>query len=290
MRSIHVRSNGLRFHVREEGEGDRLALCMHGFPQSSHLYRHLQPTLAGLGFRAWAPDLRGYGGTDRPRHTREYAIERLIDDAVGLIDAAGTQRATLVGHDWGGLIAWFVAMRHPDRVERLVIANMPHPAPLAREVRRLPQLARFWYAALFQVPALPERLLAQDGGRRIENAILSTTTDPMRFTPDDLAVYREAVREPGALTAMLAYYRAFVRGGGGLRQRRLGYPTITAPTLVIWGEQDTALRRETLNGTDAFVANLTVRTLPDASHWVLEEAPELVAETLTAWLTGPGAR
>lgn len=286
MRSIDVRANGLRFHVREAGEGDRLVLCLHGFPQSSHLFRHHQPLLARLGYRSWAPDLRGYGRSDRPARTRDYAIEILMDDVQGLIEAAGARRATLFGHDWGGLIAWLVAMRRPALVERLVIANMPHPGPLARELRRPRQLARFWYAALFQLPFLPERMLSDDGGRRVENAILSSTTAPSRFTPDDLALYREAARDPRAVRAMLAYYRAFVRGGGARRQGRLGYPTVSAPTLLIWGEQDTALGQETTLGTAAWASDLTLRYLPDASHWVLEEQPEVVGAMLEAWLEG----
>lgn len=286
MRSIEVDANGLRFHVLEEGEGDRLALCLHGFPELSYSWRHQLPLLGRLGYRAWAPDMRGYGRTERPTRTRDYAMEILIDDVVGLVHAAGCKKATIIAHDWGGLIAWHVAMRHPEVVDRLVVMNLPHPALLAREIRRGPQALRSLYALVFQIPWLPERMLSADGHRRIDNAFTSMAVDPTSFTDEDLRRYREAASEPGALTAMLAYYRAYVRGGGAARQRALGFPRIDAPTLMIWGEHDTALGKETTIGTAEHVSDLTVRYLPNASHWVQQEAPETVNAMLRAWLTG----
>jgi pimeloyl-ACP methyl ester carboxylesterase len=282
---IQVHANGIRFHVLERGDGPRLALCLHGFPELGHSFRHQLPVLAELGYRAWAPDLRGYGRTERPTRQRDYAIETLMDDVEGLIAAAGVERATLVAHDWGGLVAWHLAMRRPQLLDRLVILNIPHPAPLARALRRGPQLLRSLYVLLFQLPWLPERMLAADGYRRIENAFTSMAVDPSRFAPEDLRRYREAAAQPGALRAMLAYYRAYVRGGGALRQARLGYPVIHVPTLMLWGERDTALGKETTLGTGDFVSDLTLRYLPDASHWVQQEAPETVNAMLRAWLT-----
>jgi pimeloyl-ACP methyl ester carboxylesterase len=263
-----------------------LALCLHGFPELSYSWRHQLPVLAGLGYRVWAPDLRGYGQTDRPDRTRDYRMELLIDDVVGLVRAAGEEKATIIAHDWGGLIAWHVAMRHPEVVDRLVVMNLPHPAVLAREIRRGPQAMRSLYTLVFQLPWLPERLLSTDGHRRIDNAFTSMAVDPTRFTPEDLRHYREAASEPGALTAMLAYYRAYLRGGGAARQRALGFPRIDAPTLMIWGEHDTALGKETTIGTAEHVRDLTVRYLPNASHWVQQEAPETVNAMLRAWLGG----
>lgn len=288
MRSIFVQANGLRFHVLEEvhdGGGGELALCLHGFPELGYSYRDQLPALARLGYRAWAPDLRGYGQTERPSGIAAYAIETLIDDVVGLIDAAGVERATLIAHDWGGLIAWHVAMRCPERLARLVILNIPHPAVL---VRRLwpRQLFALTYVLLFQVPGLAERALSADGHRRIDQAFLSMAVNPARFPEEVLRAYREAAAQPGALRAMLSYYRAYVSGGGALRELRRGTPVVETPTLMIWGEQDTALLKESTIGTERFVADLTVRYLPEASHWVQQEAPEAVNAILTAWLTG----
>ncbi len=285
MRRIEVRANGLRFAVREEGEGDRLALCLHGFPELGYSWRRQLPLLARLGYRAWAPDLRGYGESDRPVGRSEYAIEALMDDVEGLVEAAGVRRATILAHDWGGIIAWWLAMRRPRLVERLVCMNIAHPMPLRREMRRPRQAARLWYTLLFQIPGLAERSLSQDGHRRIENAFLTTSVRPERFSEEDLRVYREAASRPGALTAMLSYYRAYILGGGLRRQLALGCPVIEAPTLLIWGEHDVAQRKETTIGTGRWVRDLTIRYLPDAGHWVQQEAPEEVNAILEAWLT-----
>jgi len=284
---ISVHANGLRFAVHEAVEsGDRgLALCLHGFPELGYSWRHQLPMLARLGYRAWAPDLRGYGATERPPHLRDYAIETLMDDVTGLIEAAGERSATIIAHDWGGLIAWFVAMHRPEVVDRFCVMNLPHPKLLAREVRHGDQLRRSLYVLAFQVPGLAERLLAADEYRRIENAFTTMAVDPTRFSDDDLRIYREAAAQPGALRAMFSYYRAHVVGLGGHRMARRGYPIVQAPTLMIWGEQDTALGKATTVGTDALCRDLVLRYVPDASHWVQQEAPETVNAMLEAWLT-----
>lgn len=279
-----VRANGLRFHVASCGEGDRLALCLHGFPESWYSWRHQLPMLARLGYRAWAPDLRGYGETDRPPHMQDYAIEKLMDDVGGLIDAAGAREVMLVAHDWGGVIAWLFAMRRIRPLARLVVMNLPHPACMERELRTWKQMSRSWYVLVFQIPRLAEALLAARGGRAIDEAFRGMALDKSRFPDEVLRVYREQALRPGALTAMLNYYRAFVRGGGGQRQRALGYPVIDTPTLMIWGEQDTALAKETTYGTERYVRDLTLRYLPGVSHWVQQEAPEQVNAIVAEWV------
>lgn len=281
--SIFVRANGIRFHVLEEGDGEELAICLHGFPELSHSYRHQLPVLAELGYRAWVPDLRGYGRTERPTEMQDYAIETLIADVAALIEAAGVRRAVVIAHDWGGIVAWHLAMRRPDVLSRLIILNIPHPAVLLRNLSRR-QAASLFYVLVFQIPGLAERLLADDGYRRIDQAFLSMAVDSSRFPEEDLRVYREAAAQPGALTAMLNYYRAYIRGGGALRELRRGVPLIETPTLMLWGEQDTALLKESTIGTDQNVPDLTVRYLPHASHWVQQEAPETINAMISAWL------
>jgi pimeloyl-ACP methyl ester carboxylesterase len=281
-----VHANGLNFHVATCGAGDRLALCLHGFPENWFSWREQMPMLARLGYRVWAPDLRGYGESDRPTGLQAYAIEHLMDDVAGLIDAAGARSTVLVAHDWGAVIAWFFAMRQVRPLDRLVIMNCPHPAPMQRELRRWRQLRRSWYALFFQIPWLPERLMRAFDYRAIRHAMRDTAVDKGRF-PDAVGqVYRDSAAQPGALTAMVNYYRALVRGGGGDRQRALGYPRIDTPTLLIWGEEDVALVKETTYGTEKWVPNLTVRYLRGVSHWVQQEAPEVVNTLLQAWLTG----
>ena len=281
-----VQANGLRFHVASCGEGDRLALFLHGFPESSYSWRHQLPLLARLGYRAWAPDLRGYGETDRPPRMNDYAMEHLLDDVAGLIDAAGARSVTLLGHDWGGVIAWYFAMRGSRPLERLVVMNLPHPAIMERELRKWRQISKSWYVLLFQIPWLPEALLRARNCRAIGEAFRNSAVDKSRFPDGVLQVYRDNAAKPGALTAMLNYYRAMVRGGGGERQRRLGNPVIDVPTLLLWGENDIALGKETTYGTERYVTDLTVRYLPNVSHWVQQEAPEAVNAMLEAWLIG----
>ena len=281
-----VDANGLTFEVDTCGDGERLALCLHGFPELAFSWRHQLPLLARLGYRAWAPNLRGYGRTSRPPAVADYALPHLVADAAGLIDAAGARSALLVGHDWGGAVAWHTALRHPERVERLAVLNMPHPACFLEGLRSWRQRLRSWYIAAFRVPWLPERMLAAGHGWLAAEALAASASDRSRFPPEVLRVYRDAAARPGAMRAMINYYRALPLAGpppeaaAALRER------IDIPTLMIWGEDDFALGRELLRGTDEFVTDLVIRTLPGISHWVQQEAPETVNALLEAWLTG----
>jgi pimeloyl-ACP methyl ester carboxylesterase len=153
IREERVQANGLGFQVAACGEGERLALCLHGFPECGYSWRNQLPLLARLGYRAWAPDLRGYGGSDRPEGIESYAIELLLEDVAGLIDASGARSTLLIGHDWGAAVAWLFAMRRVRPLERLVIMNVPHPGIMERKVRRLSrQTLRSWYMFFFQLP------------------------------------------------------------------------------------------------------------------------------------------
>src|SRR5262245_10028014 len=175
-----VRANGRRFHVAECGAGESLALCLHGFPETWYSWRHQMPLLARLGHRVWAPDLRGYGESERPPRVADYAIEELLADAAGLIDAAAARRTLLVAHDWGGIIAWIFAIRRVRPLERLVVMNCAHPgAPAIRSFR---QLRRSWYMFFFQIPWLPERLLAL-GNHRFIDFLRDGAAHPQNF-PD----------------------------------------------------------------------------------------------------------
>jgi len=284
---LEVCANGLRFHVVEYGSGEQLALCLHGFPECWYSWRCQMPLLAELGFRVWAPDLRGYGGTDRPRGVSAYAIEHLMQDVAGLIDASGARRVILLAHDWGAVIAWYFAMRRLRPLEGLLIFNVPHPAVMERALWWGRQLLRSWYVLFFQLPWIPERALAAFDYRAIRDAFLRMSRRPERFPPDVLEVYRRNAAEPGALSAMINYYRALVRGGAD-RQRRLGYPRIDVPTLMVWGEEDDALGKETTYGTDRYVADLELHYLPGVSHWVQQEAPEEVNHIVKDWIRRKG--
>src|SRR5215470_6215902 len=191
-----VHANGLRFHVATCGAGDRLALCLHGFPECWYSWRHQMPLLERLGYRVWAPDLRGYGETERPARVQDYAIEALMDDVGGLIDAAGTRSTLLLAHDWGAVIAWYFALRRVRPLERLVVMNLPHPAVMQRALRTWRQLRRSWYVLFFQIPRLPEAIMRARDYRAIREAFTSTAVDKSRFTPADLQVYRDNAARP----------------------------------------------------------------------------------------------
>jgi pimeloyl-ACP methyl ester carboxylesterase len=240
--------------------------------------------LAQAGYRVWAPDLRGYAGTTRPAGIDAYQIETLLEDVTALLNASQAERAIVVGHDWGGIIAWYYAMRHSNRVEALGIVNAPHPACFEREVRHGRQLWRSWYMGFFQMPWLPEAVLTAGHGYVIGTIFKRMAID-RRHMPDDLVqLYRQQACEPGALTAMLNYYRAALRGGGAVRQRKLGYPRIASPTLVIWGLQDHALVAQSLDGLKDLVDDLTVVKVADAGHFVHEDKTDYVTQELLTWL------
>jgi pimeloyl-ACP methyl ester carboxylesterase len=281
-RTVHA--NGLEFNVAVLGSGPRLALCLHGFPESSFSWRYQMPLLAQLGYLVWAPDLRGYGHSSRPVGILSYSMENLRADVAALIEASGATQTLLIGHDWGALIAWDYAMFGRIPISRLVIMNVPHPALAQQGLRTFKQLRKSWYIFFFQLPRIPEWLLARNGYAAIAQAIRGMAVDKSRFPREVLRVYQDAAAQPGALTAMLNYYRALFRGISTARQR--GSPKITVPTLMLWGEEDAALGKELTYGTERYVSDLALRYLPNVSHWVQQEAPETVNLMLSAWITG----
>jgi pimeloyl-ACP methyl ester carboxylesterase len=217
---------------------------------------------------------------------RDYAMEELLADVAGLIDAAGAREVVLLAHDWGAVIAWYFAMRKIRPLTRLVIMNVPHPEPFARELRkRGKQLRSSWYVFFFQLPWLPEFAM---GRMPLGEMFRRTTRHPENFTAEDLAIFSNNAATTAARRAMINYYRAMVRGGGGRRQRALGSPRIDVPTLMLWGEDDMALTKETTFGTEEHVSDLTIHYLPGISHWVQQDAPEKVNELLREWLMVPG--
>jgi pimeloyl-ACP methyl ester carboxylesterase len=233
------------------------------------------------GYRVWAPNQRGYGNSPQPRGVAAYRIEALTADVANLIDAAGARDVTLAGHDWGGMVAWELALRKLRPLERLVIFNAPHPQRFREEIRNSwSQRRRSLYVLFFQLPWLPEWVLTRRGGAAIDRAFRGMAAFPARFPDEALAVYRANVLRPGGASAMLNWYRAAARRRAGSQP----VPQIDVPTLMLWGEEDSALGKETTFGTDRFVTDLTLRYLPGVSHWVQQEAPERVHEIWGAWL------
>ena len=283
-------AGGLRFEVDKCGDQSsrKLAICLHGFPEHSVSWRYQLPMLAELGYKVWAPNMRGYGNSAIPPLVEDYGIKELMTDVAGLIDAADCDEVVLVAHDWGAVIAWYFAMRKIRPLKKLIICNVPHPGPMQRAFKKgfgFSQLKKSWYVFFFQIPKLPEWLaLSHSGG--LGEMIKASSARPDMYPDEVIELYSENAARPGGLTAMINYYRAMVRGGGAKHQTDLGFPVIETPTLMIWGEDDMALTKESTYGTEEFVSDFTIRYLPRISHWVQQDAPEEVNAMMKAYLEG----
>ena len=284
---MEVRANGLDFFAVEEGpENGPLVLLLHGFPELSRSWRHQLPALADAGWRAVAPDLRGYGRSGREG---PYDLRTLARDTAGLVRALGRERAVVVGHDWGGAVAWATAVYEPEVVDRLVVMNCPHPGVLASEIALSPrQLRRSAYIFFFQLPWLPEWILTRKGASAIGRALRGGSYAKEAWPRDETDRYRDAFLRPGAARAALGYYRAIFRHVLTMRRDGRARP-VAAPTLVVWGARDRFLGRETVDpGKMApYFAHgnvATIRFLEEAGHFVQNEAPELVNAELIGWL------
>ncbi|HEY6969665.1 MAG TPA: alpha/beta hydrolase [Candidatus Angelobacter sp.] len=280
-----VPANSQTFEVAMCGQGDSLALCLHGFPEHALSWREQLPVLARLGYRAWAPNQRGYGQSSRPPKVRDYEIENLMADVAGLIDASGAKRTVLIGHDWGAVVAWAFATRQVRPLDALIIMNVPHPMCYFDRLFRSAQFFKSWYIFFFQLPWLPEWLLTRRKSRAVSGMVLRTSTNREKFPRDLLDVFQQNAQSPGAVAAMLNWYRAAFRRGAS-RPRRKGFPMIHTRTLMIWGEEDTALDKSTTYDTHHYVSDLTLRYLPGVSHWVQQDATEAVNEMMVCFLTG----
>ncbi len=281
MNEAIIPTNGIRLHVFQDGPEDGpLVILLHGFPEFSYSWRRQIPHLAAAGFRVWAPDQRGYNLSDKPDGLAAYALDELAADAVGLIDAAGRERAFLVGHDWGGAVAWWTAARHGDRLQRMIVLNAPHWAVMQRKLRgSLAQLRKSWYMLFFQLPWLPERLIRQQNWKLAADS-LQRTSRPGTFGEVELAHYRRAWSQPNAFHSMLNWYRASVQRP--LRPPRS--PRIAVPTLLIWGARDTFLSREMAQPSIDHCDNGRLVFLDEASHWVQHEEPRRVNQLIASFL------
>lgn len=282
-----VETAGLRFNALADGPEDGpLVLLLHGFPELARSWRHQLPALAAAGYRAVAPDLRGYGGTDA---RGPYDLRTLARDVDALVSALGRQRAVVVGHDWGGVIAWAAAHLHPLRVDRLVIMNAPHPVLMKKELTASgEQRRRSRYALWFQVPFVPEWQLSRNGAAQVARSLRGGSHVREAWPQEELAHYRRAFDEPRKLRGPLAYYRTAFRQML-LRRGPVLPGRIEAPTLVLWGMHDRFLGSWLADPKRLaqFVGDLTVVPVEDAGHFVQNEAPERVNAALLAWLQAP---
>ncbi|MBW4614331.1 MAG: alpha/beta hydrolase [Desmonostoc vinosum HA7617-LM4] len=273
-----IPTNGINLHYVTQGEGP-LMLMLHGFPEFWYSWRHQIQEFA-KDFRVVALDLRGYNDSDKPKEQSAYVMDEFVADVKGVIQGLGYQKCVLVGHDWGGAIAWNFAYQYPDLVERLIVLNLPHPAKFAQSLRTPQQLLRSNYIFLFQLPFLPELLLQSLDYRAIEMALKGMAVNKNAFSPADIDAYKNAAAKRGAITAMLNYYRNIFQQ----KMFNQDWGVLEVPTLMIWGENDAALGKELTYGTAAYVRDLQIKYIPNCSHWVQQEQPELVNQYMRDFL------
>lgn len=277
----YIISNGVKLHYVTQGEGP-LMLMLHGFPEFWYSWRHQIPEFA-KDYKVVALDLRGYNESDKPQQQSAYVISEFIKDVEGVIKGLGYERCVLVGHDWGGMIAWYFAYAHPEMLERLIVLNIPHPAKFAEGLRTPQQLLRSSYAFFFQLPVLPELLIQWSDYQALESSFKGMAVNKSAITAADIETYKNAASRRGALTAMLNYYRnAFP---SVLKQ---DWSILQVPTLMIWGEEDQALGKELTYGTQEYVQNFQLRYIPNCSHWVQQEQPEVVNRYIREFLATSG--
>jgi pimeloyl-ACP methyl ester carboxylesterase len=282
--------NGVRLHYATAGSG-KLVLFVHGFPEFWYAWKD-QLAEFGRDHQAVALDMRGYNLSSKPPEVDRYHMKDLVEDLRALAKALGHERFVLVAHDWGGAVAWALAIKHPECVEKLIIVNSPHPAVFARELAQNPEQQKASrYMLTFQTPKA-EELLAANGYAPLVNIVMGEGLKHGHFTEEDRKAYLEAWSQPGALTGGLNYYRASRVGppAGADAKPRSFDPgtsslTVNVPTLVIWGERDTALTPGNLDGLEQFVPDLTVRRIPDGSHWVVHEKPAEVNGHIREFIT-----
>jgi pimeloyl-ACP methyl ester carboxylesterase len=261
----------LKLHYDSEGDGP-LVVLLHGFPESRTSWKRQLPALAAAGFRAVAPDLRGYGESPKPRDVDSYRMSLLVGDVVELIESLnGGKPCVLVGHDWGAVVAWSLAMIRPDLLRKLVIINVPHPAAIARELKRsTKQKLNVLYQLYFQLPMLPELTMKLFGRFFLRRMA--------RFSPEEIDAKIQQWR--GNLTPMLHYYRAM---GKSRSEMRGAAKRIDVPTMIIWGENEPVFLPGALDDIGQWVSNVRIERLPGIGHFAQHDAADRVSELLVQW-------
>jgi len=276
-----IETNGVKLHVVQSGPQSGVpVVLLHGFPEFWYGWRKQIPALVEAGCRVIVPDQRGYNLSDKPEGIKNYDVYTLVEDIIGLIDALGYERVNLVGHDWGAIVAWTLAIKHPERLHKLSIMNAPHPAVMKKFLQRdLEQFRRSWYVLYFQLPWIPEMGMRFNDWRNLIGATRSTSKIGS-FINEDIEKYKEAWSQPNAMTSMINWYRAYV-------QHPPQYPEdlrIKIPTLMIWGMKDFALTHRMARPSMDYVEDGNLILFPEATHWVHLDAAEEVNHYLTDFI------
>lgn len=274
--TLHFENASVRLHAVAAGPcNGPVVLLLHGFPEFWYGWRNQIEPLANAGFRVIVPDQRGYNLSCKPARVASYALTELVSDVIAVVDQLGQQRIFLAGHDWGAAVAWSTALLHPQRIAKLAVLNVPHPSVMRRFLTSCPrQTLRSWYMFFFQLPWLPEAVFSAFHFRIGARSLLRSSR-PGAFSPEDLARYREAWSQPGALTAMMNWYRALFR-----HRTKFPHSTVNVPTRILWGERDAFLLTEMAHESLRYCTSAELFTFAGASHWLQHEEPARVSELL----------
>ena len=281
--TAYIETNGIKLHVVMAGPKDgQPVILLHGFPEFWRGWAKQIEPLTEAGYRVIAPDQRGYNLSDKPKGVKAYSLDKLTDDILGLMDAFGHEKVNLIGHDWGAVVAWAFAIWHPERLRKLGILNVPHPAVMMNFLRRgdPEQLRRSWYVFAFQIPWLPEAIMRSDNWRGAER-VLRGSGKIHTFTNEDMTEYKKAWSQPGAMTAMINWYRAIVRHRPKMPQGS----RVKVPTLMIWGMQDVALSHRMARLSIDYCDDGKLVLFEEATHWVQHDETEAVNQLLLEFLS-----
>ena len=282
-----IETNGIKLHVVQAGPKSGVpVVLLHGFPEFWYGWRNQIPALAEAGCRVIVPDQRGYNLSDKPKGVKNYDVFTLVNDIIGLIDALGYEKVNLVGHDWGAAVAWMLAILHPERLHKLGIMNVPHPAVTRRFLTRDPeQIRRSWYVFFFQLPWIPEAGMKQDDWRGASRA-LRGSGKIHTFSNEDIEKYKEAWSQPGAMTSMINWYRALIRHAPKLPQDT----RVKVRTLMMWGMKDFALSHRMARPSMVHVDEGNLIFFPEATHWVQHDEADAVNHYLIDFIFDKASR
>lgn len=277
----YIETNGIRLHVVQAGPKSGIpVVLLHGFPEFWYGWRKQIPALVNAGCRVIVPDQRGYNLSDKPKDKKDYSISTLVDDVLGLIKVLDYEKVNLVGHDWGGGVAWILAMSHPEKLHKLAILNSPHPAVYRRFLQRDPdQIRRSWYWLFFQLPRLAEKILSANNFREMVRGLLNSSKKNT-FTNEDIDKYKEAWSQPGALTSMLNWYRAAFQSSPKMPADM----RVKVRTLMMWGMKDVALSHRLARPSIDYCDDRNLILFPESTHWAHLDAADEVNHYLIDFL------
>jgi len=278
----YIEVNGIKLHIAKQGDGEKLVILLHGWPEFWYTWRYQIPVLAEK-YTVVVPDLRGFNLSDKPKGIANYKTDIVASDIAALIPALGFEKAYIVGHDWGGAVAWAFAAMYPELTEKLAVLNCPHPKEMVNAIRKNPkQLLKSWYMFMHQIPVLPEFFLDKFLPQFYKEFVRGWMINKQNFTDEDLEEFIKAFKQPGALTGSINYYRAMMQTKPNFS---IFKNKIQAPTLLIWGEKDKALGIELTYNTEKYVDNTCeIKYLPNCSHWTQNDCPDEVNECLLEFL------